>query len=71
MDFHRVLVFGLAYEMVLDKGAPDDDADRALARYEAVKSRAIKALSMRTEGPVTMFYPEEIHDLFPAPYICP
>lgn len=60
VDFHRVLVFGLAYEMALDKGIPNDDVVAYLNNYEFNKQKAIKALAMRKEAPISMFYPEEL-----------
>jgi hypothetical protein len=60
VDFHRVLVFGLAYEMALDKGIPSNDVVEYFNNYEFNKQKAIKALAMRKEAPVTMLYPEEV-----------
>jgi hypothetical protein len=49
VDFHRVLVFGLAYEMALDKGIPSTDIVEYQSNYEVHKLKAFKALSMRSE----------------------
>lgn len=59
VDFHRVLVFGLAYEMALDKGIPSNEVVEYFNTYEFNKAKALKALAMRSEWPVTMFYPQE------------
>ena len=49
VDFHRVLVFGLAYEMALDKGIPSNEVVEYFNTYEFNKSKALKALAMRSE----------------------
>lgn len=49
VDFHRVLVFGLAYEMALDKGIPSNDIVEYQNNYEVGKQKAFKALAMRSE----------------------
>ena len=49
VDFHRVLVFGLAYEMALDKGIPSSEVIEYLNNYEFNKGKALKALAMRSE----------------------
>lgn len=49
VDFHRVLVFGLAYEMALDKGIPSNEVVEYFNTYEFNKAKALKALAMRSE----------------------
>lgn len=50
--------------MALDKGIPSNEIQEYLSNYEFNKSKALKALAMRSEGPVTMFYPSEIESTF-------